>query len=310
MLRPSKNAESTISRLYVPSPFCLEYSLGCGQVFRWKKFGGWWYRNLSDGIVKVRHLADHLEFAGSQGIDWHKVLADYFRFDDDLNSILREISLDIFISKAVKAYKGLRLLRQDPWECIVSYICATNTNIPQIEMMIDNLCRSFGKPIVFDSIEFYTFPDTKSLAGADISLLRSCKTGYRAEFIRSTAEAIADDEPLFKRLQHYTFERARDELLQKFEHHKVFRGIGPKVADCVLLFSLGRLEAFPTDVWIFKAISNQYAHLFDKKFLGKVRAKDSLGVGDYRAISNTMRRYFGRYAGYAQEYIYHFVRTR
>jgi len=298
-----------LSRIKAPAPFNLNYSLECGQVFRWRKIDEYWYRVLGYGAVKVRQIGGYLEYAGSDGIDWHSTIQNYFRFDDDLNPILREINRDTFISDAISAYRGLRLLRQDPWECMLSYICATNTNIPQIERIIDNLCRMFGERIIFNGKEFYTFPSAETLARATIASIRACKAGYRAEFIRATAKTIAEDASLFNKIRSCTYGEAREELLKKFQQHKIFKGIGPKVADCVLLFSLDKLEALPIDVWVLKIITKKYASLFEKEFLDKIKARGSLSFKDYGIVSKAMRGYFGRYAGYAQEYIYHYART-
>jgi len=297
-----------VSRIKAPALFNLSHSLECGQVFRWRKIGEFWYRVLGTGAVKLRQVGIYLEFEGSEGIDWHGIIGHYFRFDDDLKSIVRTISRDKFVSDAISAYRGLRLLRQDPWECMLSYICATNTNIPQIERTIDNLCRKFGRRIRFDGKEFYTFPRAETLAKASISSIRECKAGYRAEFIKATAESIVEDASIFDQIRSCTYEEAREELL-KFQQQKVFKGIGPKVADCVLLFSLDKLEALPIDVWILRIIVREYANLFNKEFLDKIKTRGSLTFKDYSTVSKTMRGYFGGYAGYAQEYIYNYARN-
>jgi N-glycosylase/DNA lyase len=209
----------------------------------------------------------------------------------------------------VQKYRGLRILRQDPWECVLSYICATNTNIPQIERIIENFCRKFGERIVFDGKEFYTFPSAETLAKVSAASIRDCKAGYRSKLIKATAKAIARDSTFFDRIRSCTYEEARKELLKKFHQRKIFKGIGPKVADCILLFSLDKLEALPIDVWILKTIVNQYARLFDKEFLYRIERRGSLSFNDYTVMSKTMRGHFGKYAGYAQEYIYHYART-
>lgn len=292
--------------------FNLEHSLVCGQVFRWRQNKRWWYRVIGNGVVKIRQAGNSLEFVGTEGADWDNVLSSYFRLDDNLEEILYEIDRDDFISQAIRKYRGLRLIRQDPWECIISYIIATNSNIPQIERNLENLCRSFGERIIFDGTDFYTFPTAKALARTDVSTLRACKVGYRAEFIRATAQALASESSIFQSLNSLPYEGARELLLEKLNQRKVFKGIGPKVADCILLFSFDKLEAFPTDVWILKTVLQKYSHLFEKEYLLKLLlkpSKGSLGVRDYYLISQKMREYFGRFAGYAQEYLYHFART-
>lgn len=311
MSHASKAAVERISRVEIED-FNLEHSLTCGQVFRWRQNKGWWYRAIGNGVVKIRQAENSLEFVGTEGADWENVLSSYFRLDDNLREILHEIHKDDFISQAIGKYRGLRLIRQDPWECIISYIIAANSNIPQIERNLENLCRSFGKLITFDGMDFYAFPTAGALARTDVSTLRACKVGYRAEFIRATAQALASGGSIFQSLNTLPYESARELLLQKLNQRKVFKGIGPKVADCILLFSFDKLAAFPTDVWILRTVLQKYSHLFEKEYLSKLSLKafkGSLGVRDYYMISRKMREYFGRFAGYAQEYLYHFART-
>lgn len=306
-----KAAIERVSRIEIKD-FDLEHSLVCGQVFRWRRNKGWWYRAIENGIVKVRKAGNYLELVGTEGVDWGNVLSSYFRLGDNLGKILCEIDKDDFISQAIRRYRGLRLIRQDPWECIISYMIATNSNIPQIERNLENLCRSFGKRIIFDGMDFYTFPTAEALARTDVSTLRACKVGYRAEFIGATAQALASGGSIFQSLNSLPYESARELLLEKLDQRKVFKGIGPKVADCILLFSFDKLAAFPTDVWILRTVLQKYSHLFEKEYLSKLSlkaSKRSLGVRDYYIISRKMREYFGRFAGYAQEYLYHFART-
>ncbi len=307
----SKAAIERVSRIETKD-FSLEHSLVCGQVFRWHQNKGWWYRAIGNGIAKVRQSGNSLEFVGTEGVDWGNVLSSYFRRDDNLEEILCEVDKDDFTFKVIRKSRGLRLIRQDPWECIISYIIATNSNIPQIERNLENLCRSFGKRIIFDGMDFYTFPTVEALARTDVSTLRACKVGYRAEFVRATAQALASDGSIFQSLNSLPYESARELLLEKLNQRKVFKGIGPKVADCILLFSFDKLAAFPTDVWILRTVLQNYSHLFEKEYLSKLTlktSKGSLGVRDYYMISRKMREYFGRFAGYAQEYLYHFART-
>lgn len=291
--------------------FNLEHSLVCGQVFRWRQNKGWWYRAIGKGVVKVRQAVNSLEFVGTEGANWNDVLSSYFRLDDNLEEILYEINKDDFISQAIRKYRGLRLIRQDPWECIISYIIATNSNIPQIERNLENLSRSFGKRIIFDGMGFYTFPTAEVLARADISKLRACRVGYRAEFIKATAQSLVRGGSIFQSLNSLPYESAKELLLEKLNQRKVFKGIGPKVADCILLFSLDKLEAFPMDIWILRTVLEKYSHLFEKAYLSALSlnlSKGSLGVRDYYIVSQRMREHFGRFAGYAQEYLYHFAR--
>ncbi|MFH0897446.1 MAG: hypothetical protein V1850_05310, partial [Candidatus Bathyarchaeota archaeon] len=193
---------------------------------------------------------------------------------------------------------GLRITRQDPWECIVSYICATFSNISRIKGMILNLSRKFGREIAYDGLTFYTFPSRESLVKATLSDLSNCGLGYRAKYVQSASEIIKNLKLNIEDLKRLTYSEAKRELL-------MLPGIGPKVADCILLFSLDRLEAFPVDVWIRKILSKHYSqHFADSRPL----TREGLTTGRYEQISAFGRAYFGEYAGYAQEYLFHYYR--
>jgi N-glycosylase/DNA lyase len=154
----------------------------------------------------------------------------------------------------------------------------------------------------FDNTDFYTFPTPEKLAAASKSQLLECGLGYRADYIQGTARTICESKFRIERLQKTGYERARSELLN-------FRGVGPKAADCILLFSLGKLEAFPVDVWIKRAILRHYADNFPKEFIAKIKEKHTLTRSQYEKLSLFGRSYFGEFAGYAQEYLYHYERT-
>ena len=279
-------------------PFNLELTLCCGQAFRWEKLGEWWYGVIRDKVLKVRQNGTTLEFKNAS-VDFVK---EYFGLKDDLPLILSEIAKDKYIKEVVKALKGLRILRQDPWECLISYMCATYKNIPAIKHMLFNLSRKFGKPAVLDGYTFYTFPTAEKLAEASLKELAECGLGYRAEYIFEAAKKVSSGEFEVESLKNESYEKARNTLL-------TLKGVGLKVADCVSLFALEKLEAFPVDVWIKRVILKHYANHFEKEFIEKVSLKKSLTKADYEKLSLFGRQHFGKYAGYAQEYLYHFERA-
>jgi len=194
------------------------------------------------------------------------------------------------------------LIRQDPWECLISYICATYKSIPAIEDMVNNLSKQFGSEIILDNCRFYAFPGPDSLASATVSELVRCKLGFRARNVREAAKQVENGSINFDELESMRYETAKRELLK-------LPGVGDKVADCVLLFSLDKLEAFPVDVWMKRTILNNYYEHFDDAFIRKVSEKKSLPSGEYRRISSFAREYFGEFAGYAQQYLFHNERS-
>jgi N-glycosylase/DNA lyase len=286
---------------YSTVPFSLEHTLKCGQLFRWEKLGDWWYGVVADRVVKIRQFGERLTFQGFPEEVNQRFIENYLRLDDDLPSILSKISRDEHVKRAIKLFYGLRLIRQEPWECLISYICATYKNIPAIKKMIHNFSQRFGKKISFDGIDFYTFPKAAELAKTNHNTLRNCGLGFRAERVLKTAKILNQGNLSLETLKNLDYLNAKRKLLS-------LPGVGQKVADCVLLFSLEKLEAFPVDVWIKRAATNFYASHFDSSFINKVSSKGSITPKEYETINSFGREYFGRYAGYAQEHIFHLLR--
>lgn len=283
-------------------PFSLEYTLQCGQLFRWEKLGDWWYGVVEGTVVKIRQISDKLTFQTFPRNMNTEFIKDYFRLNDDLLSILSQINKDEHMRRAIQRFHGLRISRQEPWECLISYICATYKNIPAIKNMILNLSKLFGRKITFEGHDFYTFPKSNDLAHASLEEIRSCGLGFRAERILETSKILNCGEFNLEDLRKMDYEKARQKLLS-------LPGVGQKVADCVLLFSLDKLEAFPVDIWIKRAVIEFYPSYFERSFIERVSSKNSITPHEYKIISSFGREYFGKYAGYAQEYLFHLSRT-
>ena len=284
-------------------PFSLEHTLDCGQLFRWEKLDDWWYGVAADRVIKIKQSGERLIFQFFPETPNQGFIENYLRLDDNLPSILSEISKDEHMREAIRLFCGLRISRQEPWECLISYICATYKSIPAIKKMIFNISRRFGKKLTFDGYDFYTFPKPSDLAQACPKHLRSCGLGFRAERVLETTKIIDSGEFSLESLKSMDYLEAKRELL-------VLPGVGQKVADCVLLFSLEKLEAFPIDVWMKRAATNLYASHFDSSFIKRVCSKGSITPKEYGTISSFGREYFGRYAGYAQEYLFHLLRKQ
>jgi N-glycosylase/DNA lyase len=280
-------------------PFNLDVTLCCGQVFRWDKKGEWWYGVVGDRVFKVRQTGAELEFTGAA----EELIVHYFGLDDDLQKISASIGRDEHIREALNAFWGLRLIRQPPWECLISYICATYKNIPAIRHMLLQLSRRFGEKTVFDGSEFFTFPTSEKLACATEKSLAECGLGYRAKYVLATSKRIFEGAFDLEGLRRLPYEEAKKQLCG-------LAGVGPKVADCVLLFSLGKTEAFPVDRWVERVILNHYAQRLPREFARKLAQRDGLSNSDYALLNAFGRRYFGVYAGYAQEYLYHYERMK
>ena len=255
-------------------PIDLDSTLGCGQVFRWRKEGDVWKGILNGKELRLRQKGGSVIAEGD--ID-DASLERYFRSDDDLDSIRSEISKDGRIASMVSNVPGLRLIRQDPWECAASYVLATNANIPRIQNMIEKVCRTFGDLLPGGG---FSFPRPDQISGGN-EAAKTCGLGFRCNRFVEFARLVDRGEIELETLRKVDYEECVSEL-------RSYPGIGAKVADCVAVFSLDHLEAFPVDVRIKKAMEQMY------------------GIcGTYRSVNRFGRDYFGRYAGYAQEYIYY-----
>jgi N-glycosylase/DNA lyase len=280
-------------------PFDLDFSLCCGQIFRCRKIGDWWYGVAAENIFKIRQCGDLLEY---EGVD-EKFVRHYFGLNDDLEKIASCVAKDDYIKVAFHRFEGLRIVRQVPWECLISFICATYKSIPAIEQMLTKLSAKFGEKKSFDGMDFYVFPTARNLAYASEKGLRECGLGYRAKYVQATAKKIHKEKIKLDELRNLPYLEARKRLEE-------FPGVGLKVADCVLLFSLEKLEAFPVDVWVKRIVLKHYSSQLPEELVKKLSSHDSLTNGEYEKVNSFGRSYFGQYAGYAQEYLFHYERTQ
>ncbi|MGD0080090.1 MAG: DNA glycosylase [Methanoregula sp.] len=273
----------TLSR---DQPFSLDQTLACGQVFRWDRTDdGAWYGIVGSHVIRIRQDGPHLSFAGTTG----EFIRDYFSLDLDLGSILSAIDRDPFIHTAIERCRGLRLIRQPPWECLISYICSTNSNIPMIRRRIATIAEKFGKEVAFEDRVYYTFPEPDALSCSGDNALADCRLGYRQPYVFRTACDIDDVKSWETSIAAMPCEDARRALMK-------LSGVGPKAADCILLFAFRKYEAFPVDVWIRR--------IMQKHYLPTLSTGSALTGWEYDIIRRFARDHFGEYCGYAQEYLY------
>ncbi len=268
-------------------------TINSGQVFLWQRQLGSWYGIYGHSIVKISEARGVRKVESFPDID--SIESRIFRLDDDLRAIFAELERDALIKRLLTKYRGLRLMRQEPEQCLFSFVCASNTNIPMIRRMLFNLGRRFGTRVALDGLEFYSFPSAETISKARIGDLLACGLGYRAKAIKAVAENIMTGELDFAMLAKMSYRDAKRKLTKIY-------GVGNKIADCVLLFSLDKLEAFPVDVWIARALVRNYHWMFDGKF------SDKLTPHQYDDITDRARQHFGRYAGYAQQFLYYHMR--
>lgn len=267
-------------------PFSLDQSLSCGQVFRWDRAeNGSWYGVVKGQAIKIRQDGVKLSFKGAN----REFIENYFSLDIDLEPVVASFDRDPFIHGAVTKCRGLRLIRQPKWECLISYTIATNSNIPTIRRRIAAIAERFGKEILFDGRTFYSFPEPGDISCEEEGELSCCRLGYRQPFVFRTACDISDRETWEHSITVLPYEEARKELMKR-------TGIGPKAADCIILFAFEKYEAFPVDVWIRRIMQEHYPVPADS---GKALTKR-----EYDAIRGFGREHFGKYCGYAQEYLF------
>ncbi len=301
----------------------LAATLDSGQAFRWQPRGNSWTGVIGRRPVRLTSVRGGIRAQTAGPVaDW-RWLRDYLQTQVDLDAVLKTFPDDAPMRDAVAACRGLRVLRQDPWECLASFILSSTKQIVQIRQIIALLCERFGEPIARSAATWerrrlagpqhhdepvcspagrqrsqdgareenglcLAFPTPQRIAAASETELRACKMGFRAPHLLAAARQIAGGQFDLERLRHLPQAEASEELMK-------LRGVGRKIADCVLLFAYGFDGAFPVDVWVERALRELY-------FLRRrVSAK---------RLQHFATTHFGPHAGYAQQYLFHYMRTK
>ncbi|WP_128478473.1 DNA-3-methyladenine glycosylase family protein [Halorussus pelagicus] len=284
----------------------LQATLESGQTFCWRREddrmydsvgpsgGSAWYSTVVGGhadadpeVVRVRQRDGMIEWEATTDAD--SLVVERLRLDDDLPAIFEAIPDDDLLSEATDAYRGLRIVDDPFFPCLISFICSAQMRVERIHGMQTALAREFGETVAFDGETYHAFPTPKRLARASEDDLRELGLGYRAPYVQRSAELVASGETTAEDVWGLDYADAREAI-------QAFVGVGDKVADCVLLFSLGYLEAVPLDTWIQSAIEEYYP---------------DCERGSYAETSDAIRTAFGgEYAGYAQTYVFHYLRNQ
>ncbi len=267
-------------KLYNIDHFNLEQTFLCGQAFRWDKDqSGVFYGVAGNNVAKVYHFDENTIYIESNNPDlvyW----SNYLNFSCDYNTVESALSCDKVLVPCINAGKGIRILRQDLWETIVSFIISANNNIPRIKKIINKMCEMFGEKIEFDGKVFYGFPTAETLSKLELSDLAPIRAGFRDKYILNAAQKVASGEINLDEIAKLNNKTAKSELMK-------IKGVGTKVADCVLLFSLGRHDIFPLDVWTKRIIQEVY------------------GIEE-KSVPEFIEKQFGKNAGIAQQYLYYY----
>ena len=273
--------------------FELKDIFDCGQCFRWNRESDGSYTGIfGKNVLNVSKKGKDIIFKGICESDIESTCINYFDLNRDYEKIKEDLSkIDDNMKEAIKYGKGIRLLNQDLWETIISFIISANNNIPRIKGIIDRISKKYGNEIIYNGKSYYTFPTVKELSKATVKDLRDLGLGFRDIRVYNTTKMILNNEVDLNKLSKIEdFKIVRDDLL-------TLDGVGPKVADCILLFSsLKRLEAFPIDVWVRRVMNELY-----------IKEKDETKVNK-KIIEKIAEEKFGDVAGLAQQYLFFWKR--
>lgn len=229
--------------------FNLERTLDCGQAFRWVKTGeNEWHGVAFSRPLTLRQNGNEITFIGTSAEDFENIWMPYFDLERDYETVCNRLSEDKSLARAVSECSGIRILRQEPWEAICSFIISANNNIPRIKGIIDRLCRLLGEHLGGDD---YSFPSPEKIAEAGIDGIAPIRAGFRAKYIIDAAQKISGGEIDFDKIYSASLEEGRDELIK-------IKGVGEKVAQCALLYGFGKVDAFPVDVWVKRIMAEMY----------------------------------------------------
>lgn len=266
------------SSIHAPR-FSLKHTLECGQFFRWSQTAGVFTFLRGQRLIRARQDDETVRYDGADL--WF--LKEFLALDQDFDIVEKSLRRDRRLWEALDAFPGLRILRQDPWECTAAFITSIASNIPRITANLNDVARAYGTPMRLGAAEMHTFPRPDRLD--DEAALRRLRLGFRAGYLVQAARLARSG--ILEEIASLSYDDAKDTLM-------VIPGVAEKVADCVLLFAYGRLNAFPVDTWIRKVMIRMF-------FKGR-RVPD-------RAIRAFASERWGDLAGVAQQYLYHWSRT-
>jgi N-glycosylase/DNA lyase len=286
-MKIEENRDKDVLKIDGLTNFNPPHIFECGQAFRWNWDGQVYVGIVGDKVVRVLWDGTTLTLENTTYEDFNTIWQDYFDLNTDYGSIIEKLSKDPVLVEAIKHGWGIRILNQDPWETLISFIISARNGINRIKTTVDKISQKFGEKITWADKVYYKFPSVDALANADEDELRSCGCGYRGPYIKGTAQLIRSGEINLDTLMSIDYKDAKKQLLK-------CPGVGPKVADCVLLFSLKKGQAFPVDVWIGRIMEELY----------------SQEMKDFKDIREFAENRFGDIAGYAQQYLFYYAREK
>lgn len=269
------------------SDFELSNVFDCGQCFRWDRVSDNAYIGIAcQKVLLIEKTDDRLILYNTTSDDYERIWRNYFDFNRDYNEIKSVLSPDSILAEAIRFGNGIRILNQEPFETLISFIISASNNIPRIKGIISRLCENFGDEISYMGKTYYTFPTAERLAKETLETLSVIRAGFRDKYIIDAAQKVVSGVINLDDIRLMPTADAKSELMK-------IKGVGSKVADCALLFGFGKCDCFPTDVWIKRIMEYCY---FENK---EVTLKQ---IAAYAADN------FGKYGGFAQQYLFYWAR--
>ena len=276
----------------MPNSFEPKHIFECGQCFRWNvEVDGSYTGIFKNNVVNVKKEENNIIFRGICKNDIEAECREYFDLDTDYTEIKNILSnVDDNLKKSIQYGEGIRILKQDLWETIISFIISANNNIPRIKGIIERLSQKYGNEIVFNGTPYYTFPTPEQLSEATVEDLRTLGLGFRDKRVYETTKLILRKQIDLDKLKEITDSNILREELNKLP------GVGDKVADCIMLFSMKRFDVFPVDVWVRRVMNELYIKNADESKVNK------------QQIRNLAEQKYGNLAGLAQQYLFYWKR--
>ena len=267
--------------------FNITHIFDCGQCFRWNKEDDGSYTGVvKNKVINVAQEGSNIIFDNISTDDYDKILKIYFDLDTNYDEIKKNIGVDEIMNTAIKFGNGIRILNQDEWEIMISFMISANNRIPMIKKVIENLSKSFGDYICsYRGKEYYSFPTAEKLSESPLEEIQQCKAGFRSARIKEAATRFLGEKNIIYGLKNKTYDEG-------LEYLKTYKGIGDKVANCILLFSMKQFDTFPVDVWVRRVMQNLYvdSNTSDKEI--RLFAENK----------------FENLSGYAQQYLFYYAR--
>lgn len=273
--------------------FELKDIFECGQCFRWnEQEDGSYIGVIKNGVIQVKKENENITFKGICDMNLKEIVEDYFDLNRDYEKIKKQLeNIDEYLRKSIEYGKGIRILNQDLWETIISFIISANNNIPRIKGIIERISQKYGNEIQWKGKKYYTFPSCEQLKNVTVQEFRNLGLGFRDIRLYETTQMILNKEINLEKLRNNpNTQEVRNELLR-------LSGVGPKVADCILLFSdLKRFDVFPIDVWVRRVMNDLYIKNEDETKVSKTK------------IEKLAEEKFGDLKGLAQQYLFYWRR--